>query len=103
MYTYSTFMYIPRSGLYRLPPSLSSNKDFRGHTEPPAEATDVLGGELAFSPKDFRDDAGRSKNVQQVFLLQLVCGHQFVEDVHGIGRLECVVLVFEVFDEQSQK
>ena len=43
--------------------------------KPPAEPPNVFGCELALSVENFRDDAGRPEDIEQVFLLQVVRFH----------------------------
>ena len=47
-------------------------KDFWRHVEPSTEAPNVFCSELALSVKNFRNNAGCSENVQEVFLLQVI-------------------------------
>ncbi len=51
--------------------------------ESPAESAYVIGSELPLPVENLGDDAGRAENVQQVFLPQIICAHEFVEHVHG--------------------
>ena len=76
-------------------------EDLWRYLEATAQPADVLGVQFAFSVQHFGGDAGGSENVHEVLLLQFVRQHQFVQNLDGAGRLQDVVLLFEVFNEES--
>src|SRR5580700_9123720 len=53
--------------------------------------------------QDLGHDARRPENIQQILLFQIIREHQFVQDIHRTSRLERVVLLFKILDEQRQE
>ena len=71
--------------------------------ESAAKTPDVFRGELSFSGENLRDNAGRPEYIEKVFLFEIICQHEFVQDLYRFCRLERVMLLFEIFDQQLQK
>lgn len=68
-----------------------------------AEFADVFDGEAALLPQHLGDNAGSAKDVEQVFLFELVRLYQLAQDLDRAGRLERVALLLEVFDEDGEQ
>ena len=67
---------------------LNSKEHFWRDVKTAAEFADVFDGEAALLPQHLGDNAGSAKDVEQVFLFELVRLHQLAQDLDRAGRLE---------------
>ena len=77
-------------------PGLPLEEHLRRNVEALTEALDVIFVQLPPAAQDFRDNAGRSEDIRQVFLLKPVLVHQEAQGFQRTCAGERVTLFFEI-------